>query len=150
LHEVRSFEDRWSYGGKRPDVAEKRRRPAVRDANVGPILETKIVGFKDEPKRDGQKSHASEGEGSVVEARSVGEGEDGRVRDKNVGAPDDGGEKRGDGFDAAEHQQFGGRERHKAEPSVKRKGAAARDAEISGEEGQDGGRREADTDARPE
>ena len=47
LDEVRSFEHRGRNGGEGPGVAQERGGPSVWEADVGPILQPEIVGFKE-------------------------------------------------------------------------------------------------------
>ena len=51
-----------------------------RHADVRPILEAKVIGLEDEPERNRKERHAREGDRGIVQARAVGEREDGARR----------------------------------------------------------------------
>src|ERR1700691_2735914 len=62
-------------------VAEERSGPGARQANVSPILQAKIVGFENQPERDGEECEARDYDGRVVEAGAIGESEGCSIRD---------------------------------------------------------------------
>ena len=147
LDEIGRFEDGGRDGGEGPGVAEECEGPFARDADVGPILEAEIIGFENEPERNREQGHAGEGDGRVVEAGAIGEGEDGGVGGEDVGGPGDGGEEGGDGLDAAEEEGFGSGESEDADPAVRGEWATSAGAEIARDEEGDGADGDADAES---
>src|SRR5271170_248115 len=147
LDEVGGLEHGRSDGGEGPGVTEKRGGPGAREAHVRPILQPEIIGLENQPERNREYREARDDNGCIVEARTIGEGEDSSIGDEDVGTPGDGGEISGDGLDAREQQCFGGEQSEPSEPAVSGEWAEASGAEISEEQGCDcgGGEREAES-----
>src|SRR5208282_5444558 len=93
-----------------------------------------IIGFENKPERNREPRHADESDGRVVEARAIGEREDGGVGDEDVGGPGDGGEEGGDGREGAEKEIFSSGEGGDADPAVRGERAPAAAAKISRDE----------------
>ena len=126
------FDERGSHENSRRDRCE---RPAVADpsfdlrlrqADVGPVRETQIVRFKNQPQRNRKRRHLQQAARLLAQPRMAGDRKHRGIGNQNVRSPRHRAEIRRRRFDAVKHQVLRANQRDEAEPAVRGKWPAAR------------------------